>query len=93
MQYHALKTVLSSCSEDYVTFKKYYPKYFCKLPFDVLHMTEFLVRNFGMSVYPFNRPLLARSPIMIRVVWIPWQGSMNHPASFWNCYLKPNWWK
>jgi Fe-S oxidoreductase len=36
------KTVLFSCPEGYVTFKKYYPKYFGKLPFDVLHLTEFL---------------------------------------------------
>ena len=39
------KTVLFSCPEGYVTFKKYYPKYFGKLPFEVLHMTEFLVRE------------------------------------------------
>ncbi len=39
------KTVLFSCPEGYVTFKKYYPKYFGKLPFDVLHMTEFLARE------------------------------------------------
>lgn len=46
------KTVLFSCPEGYVTFKKYYPKYFGKLPFDVLHMTEFLARelpNAGLS--------------------------------------------
>jgi len=39
------KTVLFSCPEGYVTFKKYYPKYFGKLPFEVLHMTEFLTRE------------------------------------------------
>jgi len=44
--------VLFSCPEGYVTFKKYYPKYFGKLPFDVQHMTEFLARelpNAGLS--------------------------------------------
>ena len=39
------KTVLFSCPEGYVTFKKYYPKYFGKLPFDVQHLTEFLARE------------------------------------------------
>jgi Fe-S oxidoreductase len=39
------KTVLFSCPEGYVTFKKYYPKWFGALPFDVLHMTEFLARE------------------------------------------------
>jgi len=39
------KTVLFSCPEGYVTFKKYYPKYFGALPFEVLHMTEFLARK------------------------------------------------
>jgi Fe-S oxidoreductase len=39
------KTVLFSCPEGYATFKKYYPKYFGALPFEVLHMTEFLVRE------------------------------------------------
>jgi heterodisulfide reductase subunit D len=39
------KTVLFSCPEGYVIFKKYYPKYFGELPFEVLHMTEFLARE------------------------------------------------
>jgi Fe-S oxidoreductase len=50
------KTVLFSCPEGYVTFKKYYPKYFGKLPFDVLHMTEFLARELpdaGLTFQPF----------------------------------------
>jgi Fe-S oxidoreductase len=49
------KTVLFSCPEGYVTFKKYYPKYFGKLPFDVLHMTEFLARELpdaGLTFQP-----------------------------------------
>jgi Fe-S oxidoreductase len=46
------KTVLFSCPEGYVTFKNYYPKHFGALPFEVLHMTEFLARelpNTGLS--------------------------------------------
>lgn len=39
------QTVLFSCPEGYVTFKNYYPKYFGALPFEVLHMTEFLARE------------------------------------------------
>ncbi len=39
------KTVLFSCPEGYVTFKKYYPQYVGKLPFEVLHLTEFLARE------------------------------------------------
>lgn len=49
------KTVLFSCPEGYVTFKKYYPKYFGKLPFDVLHLTEFLMHELsaaGLSFQP-----------------------------------------
>ncbi len=43
------KTVIFSCPEGYVTFKNYYPKYFGDLPFEVLHMTEFLVRELPES--------------------------------------------
>ena len=39
------KTVLFGCPEGYVTFKKYYPKFFGPLPFEVLHITEFLARD------------------------------------------------
>ena len=39
------KTVLFSCPEGYFTFKNYYPKYFGDLPFEVVHMTEFLARE------------------------------------------------
>jgi heterodisulfide reductase subunit D len=49
------KTVLFSCPEGYVTFKEYYPKYFGELPFEVLHMTEFLARELphsGLSFQP-----------------------------------------
>jgi heterodisulfide reductase subunit D len=49
------KTVLFGCPEGYVTFKEYYPKYFGELPFEVLHMTEFLARELppsGLSFQP-----------------------------------------
>jgi len=49
------KTVLFSCPEGYVTFKNYYPKYFGELPFEVLHMSEFLTREIesaGLSFQP-----------------------------------------
>jgi Fe-S oxidoreductase len=39
------KTVLFSCPEGYVTFKNYYPKFFGTLPFEVMHMSEFLARE------------------------------------------------
>jgi len=49
------RTVLFGCPEGYVTFKNYYPKYFGALPFEVLHMTEFLARELpdaGLSFRP-----------------------------------------
>ena len=49
------KTVLFSCPEGYFTFKRHYPKYFGELPFEVLHMTEFLSRELpkaGLSFKP-----------------------------------------
>ena len=49
------QTVLFSCPEGYVTFKNYYPRYFGALPFEVLHMTEFLARELpdaGLSFQP-----------------------------------------
>lgn len=36
------KTVLFSCPEGYATFKTDYPRYFGKLPFAVVHISEFL---------------------------------------------------
>ena len=47
-------TVLFSCPEGYVTFKKYYPKYFGELPFEVLHMTEFLARELPRTGLTFQ---------------------------------------
>jgi heterodisulfide reductase subunit D len=49
------KTVLFGCPEGYVTFKDYYPKYVGELPFEVLHMTDFLSRELpdaGLSFQP-----------------------------------------
>jgi len=49
------KTVLFSCPEGYFTFKHHYPKYFGELPFETLHMTEFLTRELpdaGLSFRP-----------------------------------------
>lgn len=55
------KTVLFSCPEGYFTFKNHYPKYFGKLPFEVLHMTEFLARELpsaGLSFQPSSNGLI-----------------------------------
>jgi len=49
------KTVIFTCPEGYFTFKAHYPKYFGPLPFEVLHMTEFLARELpgaGLSFKP-----------------------------------------
>ncbi len=49
------KTVLFSCPEGYFTFKHHYQKYFGDLPFEVLHITEFLSRELqeaGLSFEP-----------------------------------------
>jgi Fe-S oxidoreductase len=54
IQSSGAKTVLFSCPEGYATFKKYYPKYFGKLPFEVLHMTEFLARKLPDSSLSFQ---------------------------------------
>ncbi|MCP4622880.1 MAG: (Fe-S)-binding protein [bacterium] len=50
------KTVLFSCPEGYVTFKNYYPQHFGALPFEVLHMTEFLARELPASGLSFQEP-------------------------------------
>jgi Fe-S oxidoreductase len=46
--------VLFSCPEGYVTFKNYYPQHFGALPFEVLHMTEFLARELPESGLSFQ---------------------------------------
>lgn len=50
------KTVLFSCPEGYYTFKQHYPEYVGDLPFEVLHMTEFLVRELSAAKLPFEPP-------------------------------------
>ena len=50
------KIVLFGCPEGYVTFKNYYPKYFGALPFEVLHMTEFLARELPQTGLTFQAP-------------------------------------
>ena len=49
------KTVLFACPEGYQAFKTYYPQYFGELPFEVLHITEYLMRELpaaGISLQP-----------------------------------------
>ena len=45
IQSSGAKTVLFSCAEGYNTFKLQYPKVLGDLPFETLHMTEFLERE------------------------------------------------
>jgi len=60
------KTVIFSCPEGYFTFKNHYPKYFGKLPFEVLTMTQFLARELpsaGISFKPSsNGPVTFHDP-------------------------------
>jgi heterodisulfide reductase subunit D len=49
------KTVIFGCPEGYTTFKLHYPKYFGALPFEVLHVSEYLARELpaaGLSFEP-----------------------------------------
>ena len=51
------KTVLFSCPEGYSAFKYYYPKYLGELPFEVVHLTEFLASEIpksGLKLKPFS---------------------------------------
>ena len=51
------KTVLFGCPEGYATFKYDYPKYVGELPFEVIHLTEFLAREIpkaGLKFKPYN---------------------------------------
>ena len=47
------KTVIFSCPEGYTTFKSHYPKYFGELPFEVLHVAEFLARELPKTSLTF----------------------------------------
>ena len=62
IQSSAAKTVLFGCPEGYVTFKNFYPKYFGTLPFEVLHLTEFLARELphaGLAFRPSSSEAIA----------------------------------
>lgn len=51
------KAVLFGCPEGYTTFKHQIPKHFGKLPFEVLHITEFLAQELpgaGISFLPVS---------------------------------------
>jgi heterodisulfide reductase subunit D len=48
------KTVLFSCPEGYYTFKHHYPEYFGDLPFEVLHITEFLTQKMPEAELSFK---------------------------------------
>ncbi|MCE5334639.1 MAG: (Fe-S)-binding protein [Desulfobacteraceae bacterium] len=48
------KTVIFSCPEGYTIFKKEMPKYFGELPFEVMHITEFLARELPGSGAAFK---------------------------------------
>jgi Fe-S oxidoreductase len=48
------KTVIFSCPEGYTTFKTEIPKYFGKLPFEVLHVSEFLARELPGACLSFK---------------------------------------
>jgi len=50
------RTVLFSCPEGYTTFKQQVPKYFGELPFEVLHITEFLARELPKAGLAFKAP-------------------------------------
>jgi Fe-S oxidoreductase len=48
------RTVIFSCPEGYTTFKTEIPKYFGDLPFEVLHITEFLARELPSAGLTFK---------------------------------------
>ena len=48
------RTVVFSCPEGYVTFKKYYPEVLGELPFEVLHISEFLSREIPAAGMQFQ---------------------------------------
>ena len=87
------KTVLFGCPEGYVTFKNYYPKDFGALPFEVLHMTEFLVRelpNAGLKFQTSSAEAITyHDPCRLGRM----AGIYEPPRQFWSCCLKPGWWK
>lgn len=48
-------TVIFSCPEGYTTFKRHYPRYVGDLPFEVLHLTEFLARELPGAGLSFSQ--------------------------------------
>jgi heterodisulfide reductase subunit D len=50
------KTVIFSCPEGYVTFRDHYPKYVGMLPFEILHLSQFLARELPGSGLSFEPP-------------------------------------
>lgn len=56
IQESGAKTVLFSCPEGYMTFKEHMPKFFGELPFEVLHITEFLTRELPGLNLPWKPP-------------------------------------
>lgn len=50
------KTVLFGCPEGYLTFKRHYAREFGTLPFEVLHVTEFLAREMPTAGLQFQAP-------------------------------------
>lgn len=48
------RTVIFSCPEGYTTFKMEMPRYFGELPFEVLHISEFLARELPGSGVSFK---------------------------------------
>lgn len=50
------KTVIFSCPEGYTTFKSEIPKFFGELPFEAIHITEFLARELPGAGVTFKAP-------------------------------------
>ena len=73
------KKVLFGCPEGFATFKSYYPKYFGELPFEVIHLTEFLAREIpraGLTFSPSNQgPLTFQDPCRLG----RWAGIFDPP--------------
>jgi len=56
IQASGAKTVIFSCPEGYFTFKHHYSSHFGELPFEVIHMTEFLERELPSAGLSFQPP-------------------------------------
>lgn len=73
------KKVIFSCPEGYLTFNHYYPKYFGTLPFEVIHVAQFLVRKLdgaNLSFRPVeNSTITYQDPCRLG----RWSGIYNEP--------------